>query len=70
MKYFKTILTTGEPVTVHVTGIQEQLDIPNQEPDNTKIVHMYVYNEDSTDITDLLDHDEYHRIVREALNGK
>lgn len=70
MKYFKTTLTTGEPVTVHVTDIQEQLDIPNQEPDNTKIVHMYVYNEDSTDITDLIDDDEYHRIVREALNGK
>lgn len=69
MKHFKTTLNNGEPVTVYIQGIVNQLDIPNQEPDDTKLIHIRIYDEYSNDLTDLISDAEYSRIELQAFSN-
>lgn len=69
MRYFRTTLINGEPVTVYIQGIVNQLDIPNQEPDDTKLIHIRIYDGYSNDLTDLISDAEYSRIELQALNN-
>jgi len=67
---FKTILSDGESVTVYNTGAIAHIDIPNQEPINTYIPYIKVFDICSNDITDSISDEDYSRIEKEAINKK
>lgn len=68
MKHFRTALINGEPVTVYNTGAVTHIDMPNQEPIDTCIPHIRVFDIYSNDITDLISDEDYSRIEKEAIN--
>lgn len=68
MKMFKTTLSDGESVTVYNTGAITHIDIPNQEPVNTYIPYIKVFDIYSNDITDSISDEDYSRIEKEAIN--
>jgi len=65
---FKTTLSDGESVTVYITGAIAHIDIPNQEPINTYIPYIKVFDICSNDITDSISDEDYSRIEKEATN--
>ena len=68
MKHFRATLINGEPVTVYSTGAITHIDIPNQEPIDTYIPYIKVFDIYSNDITDSISDEDYSRIEKEAIN--
>lgn len=68
MKIFKTTLSDDESVTVYNTGAITHIDIPNQEPINTYIPYIKVFDIYLNDITDSISDEDYSRIEKEAIN--
>lgn len=68
MKIFKTTLSDGENVTVYNTGVTTHIDIPNQEPIDTCIPYIKVFDIYLNDITDSISDEDYSRIEKEAIN--
>lgn len=69
MKMFKTTLSDGENVTVYNTGAITHIDMPNQEPINTYIPYIKVFDIYSNDITDNISDEDYARIEKEVMHG-